>query len=215
MEKAEKIAAGVMIAFVGSFLCFIVWYFISTRPPKPVMCEDDQARNYEEEGVCKYPVKCEDSRATNMGDEGDCIYPEGCPYYNALNYDPDAVEANGSCIFVNNDNGCDAQDILAAKYKLADTIGITPGELDGWVSNFFVNFPMYEGDRARAFVNDDTITVSTLTDRQIAAYMTALLIFNFDCTDLAHIMWTVNKLEKKISSPNQTVEDVANETFPE
>ena len=223
MEKAKIAIYVVAIAFVGSFIYLIIRLIksMSCNDSKAnnygkrekctytAKCEDDQALNFEESGECTYPVICEDTRATNQGDEGTCIYAEGCPYGNALNYNEDAGEANGSCIFVNNDNDCTTQEIIAAKYKLADAIGITPGELDGWLANFFESYTNF--DRSQSFIDNETIRDPMLTNRQIASYMAALMIFNFECTGLEHIMSTVGELEVELST--KSVQEVASQTF--
>jgi len=45
--------------------------------PKVQKCEDKNATNYNEEGLCVFPEKkCEDENAINNGEPGDCKYPK-------------------------------------------------------------------------------------------------------------------------------------------
>jgi hypothetical protein len=43
------------------------------------ICNDRNATNYGQEGVCVYPAKCTDPNASNYGAYGECVYPKPQP----------------------------------------------------------------------------------------------------------------------------------------
>ncbi|MDA8605678.1 hypothetical protein N9L13_01455, partial [Flavobacteriales bacterium] len=81
-------------------------------------CTDQFACNYDEEateddGNCEYPasfaVDCDGNCLIDSDGDGICNQDEilGCTFANACNYDQDATEENGSCIFADEGYDCD------------------------------------------------------------------------------------------------------------
>ena len=81
-------------------------------------CTDQFACNYDEEateddGNCEYPasfaVDCDGNCLIDSDGDGICNQDEilGCTFANACNYEQDATEENGSCIFADEGYDCD------------------------------------------------------------------------------------------------------------
>ena len=81
-------------------------------------CTDQFACNYDEEateddGNCEYPVSfavdCDGNCLIDSDGDGICNQDEilGCTFANACNYEQDATEENGSCIFADEGYDCD------------------------------------------------------------------------------------------------------------
>ena len=81
-------------------------------------CTDQFACNYDEEateddGNCEYPasfaVDCDGNCLIDTDGDGICNQDEilGCTFANACNYEQDATEENGSCIFADEGYDCD------------------------------------------------------------------------------------------------------------